>query len=227
MEGNHVPVSRQWLESLSTDELIKLADSYGVDIPPELERIFIIEELLEITNTENQEPSEEIKINPSYTESALLPKQYNISFMEVIIRDPLWVFVFWEVKGQERETHENAADFNGYCLKVIPLDENGAEINSEDNSFTVSVSPNDSARYLGFAEHHSHIKTCSGYIIKLAALRGSSEMQITSSAPFFLPRLSENDFIAEMSAKPLLRLSGIQDLQIIKNSDRQSRIKRV
>jgi len=52
-----VPVSRTWLESLSTAELIKLADSFGIDIPHGLERIFIIEELLEYSNTSVQEKS--------------------------------------------------------------------------------------------------------------------------------------------------------------------------
>ena len=38
--------TRVFLDSLSTDELVKLADSHGIDIPPDLERIFVIEELL-------------------------------------------------------------------------------------------------------------------------------------------------------------------------------------
>jgi len=221
MEDNFVPVSRQWLESLSTDELIKIADTYGIDIPAGLERIFIIEEILEAANSENQQPAEDIVVNPTYSETALLPKQYNISFIDVVIRDPLWVFVFWEVKGHDREAHENADDFNGYFLRVISCDE---QKTTGENYFTVPVGTDDCARYLGFAEQPEDASLC--YIIKLGVIRGDSELQIASSAPFYMPKLSDNEIIAEQSRNPLIRLSGVQDLSITKNTDRQSRNKR-
>jgi hypothetical protein len=224
MTETGVPVSRPWLESLSTDELIKLADTYGIDIPPGLERIFIIEELLEITSMDNLEITSDIEENPSYSEAALLPKQYNISYIEVIIRDPLWVFVFWEVKGHDREIHENANDFKGYCLRLIPFDEQNNEPKSNENSFTVSVGAEDCARYLGFTEHPPQDSNC--YIVKLGVIRGDNELPIVSSLPFYLPKLSENENIASLCNNPLIRLSGIQDLTITKNTDRQSRIKR-
>jgi len=222
MEGFNNPVSRSWLESLCTDELIKLADTYGIDIPPGLERIFTIEEILEASNAENQQPVEDIVVNPSYSETALLPKQYNISFIEVIIRDPLWVFVFWEIKGHDRDVHENAADFNGYFLRVIPLVEEKEQQPMED-LFTVSVGAEDNARYLGFAEHG---KEADCYVIKLGVIRGDSELLIASSVPFYLPKLHDNENITEQSNNPLIRLSGIQDLTIFKSTDRQSRVKR-
>jgi len=245
MEGSpHTPVSRIWLESLSTDELIKYADSYGVDIPPELERIFIIEEILEAANTDIQEPEDPIEVNPSYSEPALLPKQYNISYVEVIIRDPLWVFTFWEIKGHDREIHENAKDFQGYFLRVVQLNKKGKELELNDNLFTVSVSREDSARYLGFAGEiinsaDSDSETSADskpkkdsshkpnrYVIKLGVIRGNSELLIASSAPFILPTLSENNNITGMIRNPLLRLSGVQDLTVIKSKDRNTRIKR-
>ena len=46
MDG--IPITRSYLETLSSWELVKLSDHYGIDIPPGLDRIFIIEELLEI-----------------------------------------------------------------------------------------------------------------------------------------------------------------------------------
>jgi hypothetical protein len=223
-ENMHAPVSRSHLESLSTDELIKLADTYGIDIPFDLERIFIIEELLECSNAERNEAASDIEVNPSYSETVLLPKQYNISYIDVIIRDPLWVFVLWEVKGHDREIHENAPDFNGYCLRLIPLDEVGKEPRSRENSFTVLVSKEDSARYIGLTEHAGQGSNC--YVIKLGVVRGENEFEIASSLPFNLPRLSEDEIITRMGSNPLIRLSGVQDLSIIKRTDRQSRIKR-
>jgi uncharacterized protein len=218
-------ISRHRLESMSTAELVKLAEDFGVDIPPGLERIFIIEELL-LENACLNEPKteEEIQIIPSYTESVVLPKQYNISFVEVIIRDPLWAYVFWEIKSHDRELHENADDFKGYFLRVIPLIEGENIQKSKENSFTVLIDKDDSARYLGFAEHSP--QTEGRYVIKLGVIRGKSEVQIAVSQPFNMPRLIESTNLCGTDGNPLVRLSGAPDFSTINSTDRESRVKR-
>ena len=217
-----VPVSRIWLESLSTGELIKLADRFGIDIPFDLERIFIIEELLEYSQTITREVENDLKVDPSCPETAALPKQYNISYIDVIIRDPLWIFVFWEIKGQDRELHENADDFKYYCLRVIPLSEDETEL--REDSFTLPIEKEDNARYLGFAESSS--QSSGRCIIKLGVICGDSEIQIAASQPFIFPRLIDNEDINKMKENPLIRLSAAADLLTIKSADRQSRSKR-
>jgi len=217
-------LSRSWLESLSTTELVKQAEDFGVDIPPGLERIFIIEELLLESAYLSEPKKEEIQIIPSYTESVVLPKQYNISFIEVIIRDPLWAYVFWEIKNHDRETHENADDFNGYNLRVIPLIEGENIQKSKENSFTVSIDKDDNARYLGFAEHPPQAE--GRYVIKLNVLRGEAELQIAVSQPFNMPRLINNACLSGTDANPLVRLSGAADFSTINSMDRESRVKR-
>ena len=47
MEMETPVLSRQKLESFSTQDLLDLADDYGIDIPEDLNRRFIIEEILE------------------------------------------------------------------------------------------------------------------------------------------------------------------------------------
>jgi hypothetical protein len=218
------PFSRIKLECLSTDELIGLAEDIGIDIPVGLERIFIIEELLENSEAGGDEGKDDLQNNPSYSEPVALPKQYNISFIDVIIRDPLWAFVYWEIKGHDREIHENAGNFKGYCLRVIPLNEGESIPKSKENSFTVSIGAEDSARYLGFAEHSP--QAAGRYIIKLGAIRGDAEWQIAVSQPFNLPRLIENDGICALDKNPLVRLSGATDFVTTKSVDRQFRTKR-
>ena len=50
-----VNVTRSYLERLSTSDLISLADEYGIDIPEDLNRRFIIGELLEATEELNED----------------------------------------------------------------------------------------------------------------------------------------------------------------------------
>ncbi|MCL2130696.1 MAG: DUF4912 domain-containing protein, partial [Treponema sp.] len=149
---DEIPFTRAHLESLSTDELIKIADNYGVDIPFGLDRIFIIEELLEIIaddDDQGENPQEKDLVDGGLIESVPLPKQYNITFIEVMVRDPLWIFVFWEVKSQDKEVFEKSPEFDGYCLKVFRAEKVKKE-NEADVIFRVPVKPSDSAWYIGF-----------------------------------------------------------------------------
>ena len=225
-ETGTISFSRHRLESLSTGELRKLAEYFGLDIPVGLERIFIIEELLE-NSSAVYETKDDLEINPAWSESVPLPKQYNISYIDVIIRDPLWVFAYWEIKSHDRETHESAKDFKGYFLRIIQFNEGEASPMSSvsnENSFMVLIDKDDSARYLGFTEQS--LQTADRYIIKLGVIRGEQEWQLAVSQPFSLPRLIENDSIFSLDQNPLIHLSGVQDFTILKSTDRQFRMKR-
>ncbi|MDR0624283.1 MAG: DUF4912 domain-containing protein [Treponema sp.] len=223
-------LTRAYLDSLSTNELAKLADRYGIDIPPGLERIFIIEELLDVALEDGYGPEEDAEPSPVFTdflETAALPKQYNITFLEVLIRDPLWAFVFWEIKSHDKELYEKAPDFGGYYLKVIPLD--GGAKEPKENSFTVSVGMNDTAWYLGFPPAEGR------YQVDLCVLRGNDEIVLAVSRPLMLPRMLNAPFtsgeqcpesLGQVYLNPLAELSGAGDFPVIRSADRLSRTMR-
>lgn len=222
------PLTRPYLESLTTHELRKLADSFGIDIPPDLERVFIISELLDLTLEDGPEEAEFGKDDDGFFMDALipepvsLPKQYNITFIEVLIRDPLWAFSFWEIKSHDREIHEKSSDFGGYYLKVSPVSPSGAS--SPEDSFIIPVGLGDTAWYIGFPPKDGRFK------VDLCALRGEEELSLASSRPFTLPRLCrrkppEMSPPADFSNNPLGRLSGAEDFHVLRSGDRRSRIK--
>jgi hypothetical protein len=225
-------LTRSHLENLSTDELVKLADSFGVDIPSGLERVFIVEELLELVRNDEPAPEEDLKNRTDFTEAAALPRQYNISYIEVMIRDPVWAFVFWEVKGHDKELYEQDPDFTGYCLRVIPLPPGGdsragAFQADREDSFTVPVGTTDTAWYLGFSPGAG----C--YQVKLCALREEEELALAISRPFKMPRLLEApnlknnlpESIQALYENSLACLSGVRDFDVIRNADRRSRLR--
>ena len=172
---------RTYLESLTTSDLIRMADNLGIDIPPDLDRIFIIEELLEIASlddtiddvpdlqtitaedpkvkTEGSPSAEQNIVDSGLAESVPLPKHYNITYIEVMIRDPLWAFVFWEIKDQDKDHYEKAQDFEGYYLKVSPCGNKNQKKSLElsnpvaeaEGVFMVPVTPADTAWYLGLS----------------------------------------------------------------------------
>jgi hypothetical protein len=232
-------MSRTFLESLSTAELVCLADQQGIDIPPELDRIFIMEELLDAAGedeTGEEGPLTGIPAGPAFLAPVPLPRQYNINFIEVMIRDPLWVFVFWEVKGADREFYERSPNFEGYFLRAAPC-RNGERRADREDAFTVPVEPEDNARYLGFppswnGEAGEKTDPSSGrirYKVELGVYRGEEAISLVFSQPFVLPRLLEAPGTVKESGgiyqNPLARLSGIEDFPVLHNKDRISRPK--
>jgi len=222
MDNN--PLNQTYLESLTTGELVKLADEQGLDIPPGLDRIFIIEELLELASGDF-ENDEEYTEEPAAknAESAVLPKQYNITFLETLVRDPLWIYAFWEIKGSDREIFEKAPDFTGYFLKVSPW----GRI-APDDVFTVQLANEDNARYLGFPPYSENGEVPQrNYKVELFAGRGNGEIFLAAGDPFRLPILpSRTEKREKVQKLPLAYLSGVAEFHILRNEDRKFRDKR-
>jgi hypothetical protein len=218
-----------YLESLSTGELLGLAEKFGVDLPEGLERIFIIEELMEL----EEDAARNVIHNEQEESRELLyfPESYHKTSIDVLIRDPLWAFVFWEVNESGREKHENAADFKGYSLKIIPVgntpgDKGGSP--SANVSFLVAVSKNDNARYIGFPPEGGR-----GFQVELCAVYEEKSVTLAVTAPFTMPRLIEPvaaggktgaDFLNGGTPNPLTQLSGADRFILTRSRDRMSRM---
>jgi hypothetical protein len=214
-----------YLESLSTGELIELAVKNGLDIPPGLERVFIIEELFYLDHDTESAHHDIIQVDAkhdAFKEFAVLPKQYHISFIEVIIRDPLWAFVFWEIKAHDRNHYESAPGFNGYSLRVKPFKEGALNEGSfqadEAASFIVSVDTDDYARYLGFPPEGGRC-----FKVELCMRNHDDYTVVAQSRPFTLPRLIEptsNELMQTVYGNPLALLSGVDRFSLVRSEDR-------
>ena len=258
------PVNRSYLESLTTRDLIKMADNLGIDIPPDLDRVFIIEELLDVSSfdetipdgndffdlaldvTAEDKPEISNEANATdlvWLDSAPLPKQYNITFIEVIIRDPLWAFVFWEIKASDKEQLEKTQDFTGYYLKVSPwlaaqaapssLAPN-AKAGDGNDVFAVPVKPEDGSWYLGLTDKIFRVNPKQYKVELCAGIRGD-DVVLAVSSPFRLPEFSDNfeDSGGEkvkkensIAANPLVMLSGYEDFHILRNNEKKLRVKK-
>jgi hypothetical protein len=233
-------ITRSYLEKLTTYELLVLADSQGIDIPLELERNFIMEEILDGISDHDRFSEEETRFleEADIPEPVDLPKQYNITYIDIIVRDPLWVYAFWEIKGSDKEIYEKERDFGGYFLRVIP------ETGHSGNSFTVAVGTGDTGWYLGFSSDLedvglNHGKRC--FKVELCVDRGEESSVLAASRPFRLPLLlpapcgksagSAGTEIAcggnsgeGVSGRTEIRLlSGLDDISVLRSVERQSR----
>jgi hypothetical protein len=223
--------TRSFLESLATRELMQIADRSGIDIPPGLDRVFIIRELLE--NQDEEYPEETSLLGKEGLETVQIPRQYNITFLEVLVRDPLWVFAFWEIKKTDRERFEGDPDFGGYYLRVLPLSAGGTpgfpgfhfsepcppvKTFLKGEARSVQVGLDDNSWYLGFPPGGGSFK------VELYVFTGE-QRALAVSRPFTLPRLLEKQGSSRSLENPLIRLSGEESFSVLRNTDRQSRLR--
>ncbi|MDR1466386.1 MAG: DUF4912 domain-containing protein [Treponema sp.] len=197
-------LKRAYLEGLTTQELINIADRFEIDIPPDLAWNFIIEALLDIEQESDVQPLLDIPLSGAVP----LPECYNITFINVLIRDPMWVFAFWEIKQQDKERIENYPDFDGYFLKITPLgDPKGA--------WTVNIGTDDMAWYVSIPTPDAT------FSITLCALFGNKEDVLAVSREFTMPKLFEPQKIQLYTeGNPLLYLSDMENFPIIRGRER-------
>jgi hypothetical protein len=283
-------LTRSGLESMSTAELVRVADSFGIDIPPGLDRVFVIEELLDLASlyesfeegasfeSRNAEappagglafwrgqggpggegesgaartlpgnppqdtgvyasivffpgegPDAEASLHgvaagdtrqgsfrkEDFSGSVPFPKQYNITFIEVMIRDPLWAFAFWELKEHDRETLEGTAGFNGYCLRINPLGEDKKA--DTWSGFTVPVGPEDTAWYIGFPSENTGRR----FQVELCVSLGDRIDVLASSRIFTMPGLQERAGHPGRCFGELALLSGAEEFPVLRNPERK------
>jgi hypothetical protein len=229
------PLTRAYLQTLTTGDLLIIADDLGVDLPEISDRVIIIEELLDVTSPlKNGIPDlEEPEMNDVVlVESVPLPKHYNITFIEVMIRDHLWAYVFWEIRDQDKIQLEKAIDFGGYYLKVSRI-EYSKESSSKlcESLYTAPVKAEDTAWYLGlspaFEDENLREDNCF-FKVEICTTIGGLETVLAASNPVKLPRppeLTSCEGKQDDGGNQLIRLSGYGDFYVLRKSTRPVRTK--
>lgn len=212
-------LSRSYLETLSTDDLAHLARRLGLDLPEDLNRVFILEELLDASLDEEVEEDEDALADGAHPNpEEPLPASYNETFIGVLLRDPVWAYAFWEIRQSDRDAYEQDPAFAGYALRVTyPTVSKGG---AESAPFTIPVSKADSAWYLCLPGGSGWFR------VELLCKRGEREERLAVSAPFKVPRgaPSPEIFEAKGDAPPLYTLSGLDELKVLQGGDRESRL---
>ena len=220
-------LTRSYLETLSTGDLSALADRLGLDLPPDLGRISVVEEILETFHEEDiplqperdgdaegypENPSEDVFESVSVSR---VPDAYYSTFVEVILRDPLWVFVFWEIKNTDRDVFERGIEFSGYRLKVSSLLDGKSEA---VDSFYVEIQKNDVARYLCYPYTKGWFK------VELCVQKETEDIVLASSASIRIPNGRSAASMESDPSYPMLQLSGLNDMRVVRNVDCASRL---
>jgi uncharacterized protein len=204
------PLTRAHLETLSTTDLVGLADENGIDIPEGLNRRFIIGELLEL-EAENRsvEPDAAALIDAEFNVIAeILPETYNETQISILMRDPGWLFVYWDFHTTLFSALTGNHRFETFFLRVNSLSSANPPVITD--FYDVDVGSRDRKWYV-----HLPSNTCACRVDLYSRNVQEKEQLLARSAEVAIPSLGpgETAFDPKRRNPPLVELSGIVELR--------------
>ncbi len=224
--SHYSAVDPEKLSLLSDDELRLLAEKMGIYVPDELERVFLIEEIIDAFEEDTSEKAfshdtpghvEEKKLAghgfiPSQSEEIVIPDHYNETYISAIVRDPLWIFAYWDIAESLREKILAEFEEPKLLLRV-------SEIADSEKAFhyDVSVSFDDRKWYINvpYPKRSYRIDLCIAKTQKAKVIARSNVVRMPAQymdMPSKLPQMT----------KSLLILSGSEDLNLIEPREENS-----
>ena len=205
---NEEPINRASLEKLSFSDLVQLADEYGVDVPEDLDRRFLIAELLELAEESNNKEDEMIIASETDSQQPLvLNGNFNETQVSCVLRNPAWLFVFWNLNDNDfAKINDNPAC--SLKLRICSF-EDPKEL-KPDEAFEVQTPSQSQEQYVLLPKGKKYIK------VELVCVNAGSSEVIAFSPVITIPQGAAlvNDLQPgrEESFSPVIELSGIKEL---------------
>jgi hypothetical protein len=230
-------VNAEKFESLSDEALYALADRIGLDLPPDLERVFVLEEILGALEEDSEERRasgrapvrmEETKFSGSELDGvesrmgsvSAVQLTYNETAIHLLVRDPSWAFAFWDISDNDRQILRTEDGPPSLFLRVFEIDKSDTSDNKRD-FFDIPLSEEDAQWYINLPRPKSR------YRIELCARLSGKVKVLARSKEVLVPRqlLDEGSSALAPDTAELLRLSGLEVLDIEPpNDDNPQRI---
>ncbi len=205
---NEEPINRASLEKLSFSDLVQLADEYGVDVPEDLDRRFLISELLELAEESNNKEDEMIiSSEEDNQQTFVLNGNFNETQVSCVLRNPAWLFVFWNLNDSD---YAKINDAPGKNLRLRICSYENAEDPKPDEAFEVQTPSQSQEQYVLLPKGKKFIK------VELVCLAGGAGDVIAVSPMVAIPQGASivNDLQPgrEEVFSPVAELSGIKEL---------------
>jgi hypothetical protein len=212
---NKIVLSRKNLEALSSADLISLADEFDIDIPEDLNRRFIIAELLDIARETQEDSLSGLIITHEKPVEAGLPATYNETVLSAVRSNPVWLYVYWDISVQDWAIINANKVRAALILRVAVLGGDGQVVQKESFDVPVVLTDTDQFILLPSGECTAGKYGVRKYIRveliletpaeKPRLLSVSGSVPLTRSCPDFRESLLNDD-------PPMLELSGFKEL---------------
>lgn len=207
---DHISLNRAYLETLTTEALVRLGDEFGIDIPPALNRRLIIGELLEVQDDFYSDAPASASFADVLPQGSAdtVPESYNETRINILLRDPGWVFVYWDFRAVEFSACTSQRGFEAFGLRVSFFEDE--RLSRLVDSYTITVSPSDRKWYVHLSEHSC---LCRVDLLSMCSLDRDTvlaQSNVVGVPPVVGIELPKNGAVKD---PPLLGLSGISDLR--------------
>ncbi len=212
------------LSLLTDNELLLLAEKIGIFVPEGLDRVFIIEEIIEALEEDTSERAfshdapghvEEKKLSgagfiPGRLEEISISERYNETYIHLIVRDPLWVFAYWDIAESQKEKLLEEGEPKLF-LRVSEVSGPGQRKASSDSfSYNIPVTFEDCKWYINVPEPDRwySVDLCACLLQKTRIIARSNAVRVPLQYihhPLKLPLITRS----------LLILSGSEELHLM------------
>ena len=205
--GNAVKFTRSYLQTLSTDALFGLADQYGLFLSSDLTRHLLIGELLDLDegSANYEDGVDSISISAKPQEASY---SYHMTEIWVVLKNPLWFFVFWDFHKRLFTELTEAKDFSSFSLRVHSLDPD--DVSKSLDFFDIQVPTEDRKRYV-----HVSFDECMHRIDLLAHFTNGHEQVLAQSQIVSMQRknIPQRLCIPQNAVNKVINLSGLASLK--------------
>ncbi|MGP1454574.1 MAG: DUF4912 domain-containing protein [Treponema sp.] len=123
--------TKSYLQTLSTDALLQIAESQGFFLSADITRRLIIGELLDNQEMDSDQDSVDPDETAAQSDTITLPQSYNVTQIQVLLRNPMWFFAFWDFHECLFTKLTNAKNFSHFFLRIHALKSTTASESSE------------------------------------------------------------------------------------------------
>ncbi len=202
MEKNDL--TRSYLETLSSTDLIALSDDYGIDIPENLTRYFIIGEILD--SLEGQQSKQKLKTDTveEKMNTLELPFSYNEDKIVAVLRNPAWCYVTWDFKHETLISHTENLSFKTFIIRLSYHEDIETDIVKE--VFDIQLNLSDREQFILLAS-----ELPSFHVSLIAKFEDKEKEILATSQRIIKPRIPLDISLAgiQKECSPLQALSGL------------------
>ena len=204
-------LSRQQLESMTTSDLLVLGDKFGIEIPDNLNRTLIIGEILEAAE-EFKVPEKQSSVQITEDDTPVpdqLPESYNNTYIDAIIRNPAWLFAFWDIKESDIASVKLRRDFESIFLHISFFDAPNNEEPAESIDIKTDFDTKEQSILLPSGKRWLKIDLALSFKGKLPEVLCSSRMIELPSEREDIQNLQPGK---KTNYPPLVQLSGMKQI---------------
>jgi hypothetical protein len=210
---------RERLEALSDNALRELAKKEGIEVPPDVAKVLLIDLLLEVLGDEFEELDSQnndsvrlqrVKYDLAYIEKIeeagegpVFPSRYNDMRIVLMLRDPFWAFAYWDTKGGTLKSVKKEHEADGIVLRVLRLKGAAADLSAQTvlDSFDIPLGAADSSWYINIPQQDAFY--CASLVLQGKTWEKSLITSNTVRVPALAEALAASDIVVFSEASKL------------------------